>query len=233
MIGIYKVTNNINQHTYIGQSINIEQRWKNHLNRAFCETGKEYNKTLYRAMRKYGVDNFSFEIIEECLIEQLNEKEIYWIAFYNSFSDGYNETIGGEGYRGKGCEDHPKTKLTNDDVYYIRECYNQHQNKNAVFEQFADRIGLSGFSKIWNGYSWKLIHYDVYTEDNKRYYLFIRNSHSENNGRARLSLDDVKNIRQRRKHGEDKTTVYNDYQTISYGSFQNVWYYQNWKQVIV
>ena len=58
---------------------------------------KTRNTNLYQAMRKYGIENFSFEVIEECLPEELNEREIYWIDYYDSFNKekGYNMTPGG------------------------------------------------------------------------------------------------------------------------------------------
>jgi len=93
--GIYKITNNINNKVYIGQSINIEQRWKNHKH---FEKERE-NYPLYKAFQKYGINNFSFEIIEECEPEELNEKEEYWINYYDSYDNGYNQTSGGDGRR--------------------------------------------------------------------------------------------------------------------------------------
>lgn len=100
MIGIYKITNTINGKVYIGQSIDIEKRWKDHI--------KDYKKgeqVLYKAIRKYGIENFSFEVVEECDMEELDDKEIYYIKEYCSYihadeSKGYNMTLGGEGNRG-------------------------------------------------------------------------------------------------------------------------------------
>ena len=93
MIGIYKITNKINGKVYIGQSIDIKRRWKDH--RTHYKNGKY---PLYFAMIKYGIENFSFEVIEECEKEKLNDREIYWISFYNSNNknNGYNLTNGGE-----------------------------------------------------------------------------------------------------------------------------------------
>lgn len=88
MIGIYKITNNINNKSYIGQSIQIEQRWKEHKLKYNWE--REKTKPLYLAFQKYGLENFTFEIIEECKEEQLDIKEKYWIDFYNSYKEGYN-----------------------------------------------------------------------------------------------------------------------------------------------
>ena len=104
MTGIYKITNNINGKIYIGQAVNIAARWKEHLYRPFKDTYDEYNSHLYNSIRLYGIENFSFSVVEICAEEELNEKEIFWIDFYNSYnpSVGYNSTLGGGGTCGKG-----------------------------------------------------------------------------------------------------------------------------------
>lgn len=96
MAFIYKITNKINGKIYIGKTLKtIEGRWKDHL--------KDYKRPrferrpLYSAMKKYGVENFSIEEVEECSSEILSEREIYWIDFYDSFRSGYNATKGGDG----------------------------------------------------------------------------------------------------------------------------------------
>lgn len=87
--GIYKIQNKENGLVYIGKSIHIEQRFKEHIRNAYFRIDK--------AIAEFGEENFSFEIIEECLPEELNEKEIYWIKYYNSYEgEGYNDTPGGE-----------------------------------------------------------------------------------------------------------------------------------------
>lgn len=71
-IGIYKIENLLSHKVYIGQSINIEKRWKQH-----CQPS---NKSLIaKDIQKYGKDNFSFIILEECLIDKLNEREDFYI----------------------------------------------------------------------------------------------------------------------------------------------------------
>lgn len=97
MIGIYKITNKINNKCYIGQSVDIYRRWNDEKRAAFNSTDRSYNYPLSCAFRKYGLEQFTFEIIEECSKSELNNKEIYWIDFYNSFYEGYNQTLGGEG----------------------------------------------------------------------------------------------------------------------------------------
>lgn len=96
MIGIYIITNNVNGKCYIGQSINIKKRWNKHKNDAFCATSPAYNYPLYMAFRKYGVENFKFEVLEECKKQELEEKEIFYIAKYKSDGEnGYNQNKGG------------------------------------------------------------------------------------------------------------------------------------------
>lgn len=90
MIGIYKITNKINNKCYIGQSIHIEKRFKEHIK-------SNFDTPLCKAFKKYGVDNFIFEVVEECVAEQLNDKEIYYIQHFKSSTEewGYNLTFGG------------------------------------------------------------------------------------------------------------------------------------------
>ena len=77
---------------------------------------------------------------------------------------------------------------------------------------------------------------DVYTEENRQYYLFQRNSHpGSTNGRAKLTEEMVIDIRTRKKNGEKLAEVYKDYEYtgITLGSFKNTWSNQNWKNIIV
>ena len=88
MIGIYKITNQCNGKIYIGQSKNIEERWEEHKRKMQVR-----NTQLYQAMRFFGIENFVFEIIKECSLDQLNEREQYYIHKYDSINKGYNMNI--------------------------------------------------------------------------------------------------------------------------------------------
>ena len=84
MTGIYKIENKINGKIYIGQSIHIQRRWMEH-----CKPST--HSVISNAIKKYGKENFSFEVLEECSVEELNEKELYYIHKYNSIiPKGYN-----------------------------------------------------------------------------------------------------------------------------------------------
>lgn len=95
---IYKITNQINNKSYIGQTRKyFKERWKQHKSVYKNKNDTQYNYPLYRAFRKYGVENFKFEVLEECSFEKLDEKEKYWILYYNSYNKGYNQDLGGKG----------------------------------------------------------------------------------------------------------------------------------------
>lgn len=95
--GIYKIENKKTHQVYIGQSIDINRRWKNHRTRS-QHRGKDFLQTrLYPAM--YGnLENFEFSIVEECEKNELDEREIYWIDYYKSTVPmyGYNISSGGK-----------------------------------------------------------------------------------------------------------------------------------------
>ena len=91
--GIYKITNLLTEQCYIGQSVNVSDRWKQH-----CKSGlgiqASATNILYNSMQKDGVWNFSFELLEQCSRQLLNEKEKFWIQMYQSNIFGYNSTKG-------------------------------------------------------------------------------------------------------------------------------------------
>ena len=118
---IYKITNLINGKIYIGQTNNPKRREREHfsLNPSILEGNK--NKVLYNAMLKYGVQNFTFEIIED-KCENYNEKEKFWIQYLNTLIPfGYNMTEGGEEPPVFHGEKHPMAIHFSEDIKTIRE----------------------------------------------------------------------------------------------------------------
>lgn len=92
---IYKITNNVNGKVYIGQTIQtVKERFYQH-----CATkcsDSVLNMAIHRAIKKYGKSNFTIEVIEEVDKDSLNDREKFWIEYYNSYNNGYNSTIGGQ-----------------------------------------------------------------------------------------------------------------------------------------
>ena len=91
--GIYKITNQVTKECYIGQSVDISKRWKDH---AKCGLGIDTpaGNKLYKAMQTYGIWNFSWEVLEQCSKDLLDEKEKYYIDLYDSYNFGYNSNTG-------------------------------------------------------------------------------------------------------------------------------------------
>lgn len=92
---IYKITNTINSKSYIGQTIqNVKERFYQHC-ATKCSKAVS-NMAIHRAIKKYGKSNFTVEVIEEVESTNLNDRERYWIRYYDSYNNGYNSTEGGQ-----------------------------------------------------------------------------------------------------------------------------------------
>lgn len=127
MIGIYKIENLINGKVYIGQSVHIERRWQEH-----CRDSAE--SVVAEAIRKYGVENFSFEVLKECSIEELDELEKLYIKEYGSLVPfGYNVDSGGSSNH---------TSFAVYDSVEFQQIINEIKNSNLTFEQIGEKHGL-------------------------------------------------------------------------------------------
>ena len=158
---IYKSTNKITGKIYIGQTTHtLDKRIKGHIN----ESKKDKNRPFLLSINKYGVDNFTFETIDSANnLDELNDKEIYWVNFYNSVSpNGYNVTGGGQGKKmistnelgkriSKGLQNSKKwQKIKNSEEYLkkIKEKFIGHnkgkkfstEHKEKIWEKNKERI---------------------------------------------------------------------------------------------
>lgn len=119
---IYKIQNLINGNVYIGQTVKpVEKRFQQHRN----NYDKPYfsQLTLYKAFKKYGLDSFSFETLEKVDNEKLDEREKYWIDYYDSYKNGYNMTLGGR-----------SIELYKWDLQEILDLYHLHKSARKVAE---------------------------------------------------------------------------------------------------
>lgn len=118
MIGIYKITNTKNEKSYIGQSLNIEERWRQH--KQAIQTS---DKSWYPLARQEsdGIDDFTFSVLQECKKEELDELEDYWIDYCKSYLNGYNQTKDG------GC-----FSANTQFVYFSKQTIESFQNKKNV-----------------------------------------------------------------------------------------------------
>lgn len=142
MTGIYKFTNKINGKSYIGQSVDIKRRYKEH------KSKRNENTLFHEAIEEYGFDNFDFSIIEVCNIDELNYKEIFYIKEYNTlFPNGYNISEGGH-------FGHPMGLSSIDDVSSIISLLSHTDMSNIEIGSLFD-VSDQTISDINNGRIWR------------------------------------------------------------------------------
>lgn len=240
MIGIYKITNKINNKIYIGQSKNIEQRWKEHI-RHSKDKYSRHKPYIHSAINKYGKDNFKFDVIEECKFEELDEKERYYIKLYNSNKRGigYNITPGGDAKYNivlKGV-DNPVSVFSKDEIYFIREMYaNKNISKMEAYKIFCDKIkevNINTFTCVWRGDGYTDIHYDVYTEENKKLNRMLSYTRKDITKHSRVvDLKDVLEIRKLKKEGIKRKYVYEKFSFYNKNTFNDIWFYNTFKKIM-
>lgn len=224
MIGIYKITEKENPNMfYIGKSNNIERRFKEHIQKSYAQSRIPFDDYI----SKKGKDAFNYEILEECSLEELNQKEAYWIKKLkakesgNKFDGGLTNVIG---------ENNPRAKLTEDDVKKIRKAYTEHKKQKEVYEDFKDKISFGYFQNLWQGKAWSHIMPEVFTEENKKYYIY-QNSKGENGSSAKFTDQEVINIRKRYVE-ETAKQIYEDYKDrVSYQAFQAILWGRSYKDL--
>ena len=157
--GIYSITNILNGKRYIGQTYNFKDRWMRH--RSYLKHNSEHNAHLQNAWNKYGASNFKFEIIEVCPFSDLDEREIYWINYYDSKNTSYNFADGGLGCKGY--------KHTKEEIFKMRMIQNpepilQIDLKGNILNEFissgeaGDYLGkksVSGIKRCCDGEKYK------------------------------------------------------------------------------
>lgn len=162
MVGIYKFTNKINGMSYIGQSVDVERRYKEHQN-----IGRE-DTLFHQALREFGFDNFKFEVIEECDICKLNDREMFYIFAYETLAPyGYNVSMGGDSGHLMRLENY-------EDLYRIRDMLKNTDLTNIEIGKIfnvSDQI----ISDINNGRVWRMdgVEYPIRQKKEKKDYYCV------------------------------------------------------------
>lgn len=217
-VGIYCFTNKINNKKYIGQSINIEKRFKDHKGRHNQKSSSMYSSPFYRALRKYGFENFKFEIIDsnnKYNKEKLNELESFYIKKYDTYYNGYNMNYGGDSV-------YITHKLKIEEVIKIKDYI---KNTNMSFLEIGEKfnVSFSLISQINSGIIWYEIDLDKYKEYPIRKNTSINNI-GGTNPNAVLTNEDVITIRERFVE-ETLPEIYKDYkEKVSFSSFKKAVY---------
>lgn len=137
---IYKITNMVNGKAYIGQTVDFQRRKRNHLNAT-----TKYS--IHKAFDKYGIENFEWSIIEDNIPkDKLDEREIYWIDYYDTYNNGYNETRGGDNAESlvNWIKNNPEEVLNNarNGLKYAEEYWKQHPGKREKQIREAQKQGV-------------------------------------------------------------------------------------------
>lgn len=225
---VYKITNNINNKVYIGITQDIKNRFNYHKTRAFQPTHKEYEKPLYKSFRKYGLENFSFDIVYSNLtLEEAKGKEKELIKIYHSLTheNGYNIGAGGE-YSCAFGEEHHNAILTENEARDIHQRRLRGEKRSDVYNLYKDKITANGFNNVWQLRTWK--HIDPDFEKRERGIAGIKN------GNSIFTKEQVIDIRLRRKNKEKRINVYKQYSSFcSEAAFNRIWYYYTYKDIVV
>lgn len=222
---IYCFTNKINNKKYIGQTINPNQRYNAHKSNYQNSNNQEYNSLLHKAFRKYGFENFDYEILSKDIddIELLNQLEIFYIKKFNTKApNGYNVESGGKNAPKPKTLEHKKkeiwsqAKLTEEEVIELRKAYKAKKSPTEIYnKKYKDRLHYNSFLNIWSGRRYGLIMPEVF----------------EKGRHTKLTADIVKKIR------KDKETLNLSYQKladkygISKSTIADIINYRTWKDV--
>ena len=224
MIGIYKITEIDNPtNFYVGKSNNIQRRFKEHQTKTYEQSRIPFDDEI----KEKGINAFTYEILEECSIEELSEKEKYWTDKLeatksgNVFDGGLRDVVG---------SNNPKAKLTEEDVINIRLAYANHKKQKEVYEDYKSIISFGYFQNLWQGRSWSHIMPEVFTEENKQYYIY-QNSLGSNGASSAFTEEEVIIIR-RRYVNESAKEIYKDYSDrVSYQTFQAMLWGRSYKDL--
>lgn len=206
--GIYLIRNKINNKIYIGQSIDIRRRAYEHFRSGQPEkysikSQRDINTPLHLAMQKYGITNFTIEILEKCEKNLLDEKEKYYIQLFqsNNRDIGYNITDGGQKNFALKGEEHSQAKLTQKEVNQIKDLLKNTEMSLREISIKFNNISTSTLSMINHGKIW----YD----NKEKYPIRIMNSgqKGDKNARAKLTDNEVMEIRKLQSQGATYATL--------------------------
>ena len=157
---IYKITNDINDKVYIGKTnLTVEERFTQHLRDSAKR--KYENRPLYSAINKYGKEHFFVQELEECLTNDATEREQYWIQYYDSYKNGYNATLGGDG---KAFYDHEKIAERLSQGYSASEVAKEFNCSRDIVVIIGKEYHIDYLSNSYNYLKKKVAQYDKNNE---------------------------------------------------------------------
>lgn len=223
---VYKIVNKKNGKFYIGSTEDQQKRLRVHLDVIGNITNQK--NELHNDIKKYGKENFTITIIEETDDKiEASRLESKLIREHKEDEMCYNISQGASGRR----------VFYDSEIKFIRMLYGECKMIGSeVYEKyFKGKVTKKAFSKVWKGETFKDICYDVYTKENKSWHSSKgRSLRGEKNGMAIVTEQDVIFIRTQKKNGKSRFEIYELYKDkLTKGSFECIWYNQNWKYIKV
>lgn len=209
---IYKFTNKINGHCYIGQTNNLQKRYNGHKSESFNPKAPGYWLPFHCAIRKYGIDNFTYEVIEEIADGEnqdfINEREKYFIQYYHSLKDesGYNVTLGGDG-----C---PKPPLSYEEKLERSKLFTKEEIKD-IQQRLINDEEYDDIEKIYAPKLKRTFLVNINTGTN--FYNPDFNYPLKKNAKSKFSQKEIKEIKNRIKSGEIYSSIQKDFNIKSAG----------------
>lgn len=159
-------------------------------------------------------------------MDTMFKKEYEFILKYDSVNNGYNSTYETDTAPTKCGEEHPNAKLSNNDIYDIREAYSKALDPKDIYIAYKNKISYSAFINIWRGYHYKNIHMDVYTEELKKEYAKKGNDYKiYNSGIYNSTIKHVMSIREDYINEKlSPSEVYQKHSELNRSTFNDIWY---------
>lgn len=217
MVGIYAIKNKINNKIYIGRSTDIQRRWTTHLR----DARKGSLCKIHIAMRKLGIENFYLKVIEECSVNNLNDKEQFYIDKFDSWQNGYNNGNSSNFLNG---ERNPNAKMLEQDIkeIRIRQSY-LIENRREIFEDYKDRITWTNFLYICKYKTWSDILKEFNTSDIMDWHK--RQLGNEAKKLSLIQLEEIVRLRYKEKLSYQKIAdIYDKNRKTIERIFTNVYY---------
>jgi group I intron endonuclease len=202
---------------YVGCTIGkMEERFKEHVYRCFNSNN---NSKLYNSMRKYGKENFIITLIEECEMETMYDREKYYIKEYDTFKNGLNSTIGGDGCLGYTHSEEIRKKIsenTKNGNSHKGKTYDVLYGENAEFEKLKRKTSVK---KSW----------DKLTEQDK--HKRMKNMLEKVRNNSKVGIETIKQIKEEINKGLTNKELKEKYPEIRYNLFSELRNNRRWKNI--